>query len=585
MLRVCPPALLWCWLVVGCVDLELPPQLQAIGLADAGPPGAPAGADASYGSTHDLGASVAADALLGNGRPCAADGQCDSGQCVQGRCCDQRCAGPCLTCNLAGKEGTCTPVPAGEDPQSDCPQDPASSCGRDGTCDGRGQCRRYPTGTECEPGGCAGSTESAAGTCDAVGRCMRGASRSCAPNMCKDGSCAAACTVTADCQGGFFCDQGRCALRKAAGATCGQDGQCASGFCVDGVCCGSRCSEVCYACNLAGSPGVCTAVPAGNDPRAACAAEPAAGCGRDGACDGRGSCRLHAAGTMCAPRSCSGVMRRGEGTCNGIGTCASGATSDCSPYTCGGAEAACLTSCSSTAQCAPGNVCQGGQCVKPAPDLALYWKFDEPGGATTASDSSGRGRDGSYTGARGTPAASTSVPPVSFPNPASRAFTRANRHAVVLPGAPSDLRPSGAVTISVWFRATSSDLIGSDVVGLGSDYFLRIKTGEIEWVKRVSPVSPVFAVCQFTSTAHLDGQWHHFAGVNGAGGLKGYLDGTERCTLADTRPIIYEGTDVIVGRNGNDHPDFDFEGNIDDVRIYTRALGAAEVRSLAGGAP
>ena len=48
--------------------------------------------------------------------------------------------------------------------------------------------------------------------------------------------------------------------------------------------------------------------------------------------------------------------------------------------------------------------------------------------------------------------------------------------------------------------------------------------------------------------------------------------------------MIYDqGPDLYVGRHGTDDPDWDFGGNIDDVRIYTRALPPAEVAALAGG--
>ena len=60
------------------------------------------------------------------GRECGSNG-CDYGDC--GEC------GPCLQC--AG-DGTCEPVPAGDDPYDDCEEDSEESCGLDGECDGDG---------------------------------------------------------------------------------------------------------------------------------------------------------------------------------------------------------------------------------------------------------------------------------------------------------------------------------------------------------------------------------------------------------------------------------------------------------------
>lgn len=53
---------------------------------------------------------------------------------------------------------------------------------------------------------------------------------------------------------------------------CDESGDCVSGLCVDGVCCSSTCGGSCQACNLAGSEGSCTSIPAGTDPDLECGA-------------------------------------------------------------------------------------------------------------------------------------------------------------------------------------------------------------------------------------------------------------------------------------------------------------------------
>ena len=46
--------------------------------------------------------------------------------------------------------------------------------------------------------------------------------------------------------------------------------------------------------------------------------------------------------------------------------------------------------------------------------------------------------------------------------------------------------------------------------------------------------------------------------------------------------MLYDrGADLSVGRHGDGQDDFDFDGNIDDVRIYTRALPPARIAQLA----
>ena len=82
-----------------------------------------------------------------------------SGQCVDGVCCASACPGACQACNVEGAAGTCMPVPAGQDPDNECAEDPPAGCQRDGACDGSGGCRLYPAGVECQPGRCEGATE------------------------------------------------------------------------------------------------------------------------------------------------------------------------------------------------------------------------------------------------------------------------------------------------------------------------------------------------------------------------------------------------------------------------------------------
>jgi hypothetical protein len=94
-----------------------------------------------------------------NGQACAAGSECSSGNCADKVCCDLACTGLCRSCLMAqtGKpDGTCANVSAGVK-DARCTVEAASTCGRDGTCDGAGHCRNYPNGTRCATQCCAGS--------------------------------------------------------------------------------------------------------------------------------------------------------------------------------------------------------------------------------------------------------------------------------------------------------------------------------------------------------------------------------------------------------------------------------------------
>ncbi len=519
----------------------------------------------------DAGPTGAAGSVLG--AICGAGVECASGFCVDGICCAEACASPCQSCGQVDSPGRCVPVPTGQDPDNDCAFEPAAMCGLDGTCDGQGACRRHVLGTECAPGGCAGASELAARVCDGNGVCQPAQARSCAPAVCRQGSCAARCASGADCQNGFFCDGGMCRLRRPLGQACGASGQCASGACVDGVCCNGACTERCSACNLPGSVGRCAAVPTGQDPAAECAAQDRATCGRDGACNGAGACRLQAAGTECAAATCSGQTATSARQCNGRGQCGAPArTETCGAFACAGAT--CARACEGAQGCADGFTCNGTVCAEDG--LVLYWKLDEAGGAT-ALDASGNGFDGTYLEAPSRPSPSAPVDPaLRFANPRSRAFSGAEQQGIVLASMPAPLRPTEELTLSVWYRSTAVDTGGGgELISLGNNTLVRVRTDDIDVSKRVpnGDAPGAYARCFGAAPGHLDGNWHHLAAVIDATTVTVYFDGNQVCQLMNVQPMLYDrGADLSVGRHADGQDDFDFDGNIDEVRIYARAL-------------
>jgi len=78
-----------------------------------------------------------------------------------------------------------------------------------------------------------------------------------------------------------------------------------------------------------------------------------------------------------------------------------------------------------------------------------------------------------------------------------------------------------------------------------------------------------------------DGTWHHVAIVRegtGTDELKFYLDGTAVGTATHSDSISNANTLYIGATRWNDEV---FNGELDDVRLYTRALTSAEVQCLA----
>ena len=384
------------------------------------------------------------------------------------------------------------------------------------------------------------------------------------------------CSADSGCPSGTVCIGGVC--KKSDGGTCATDSDCASGFCAGGVCTPSN-------NNCGGSGLVCA-------PNQVCIG---------GACktNNGGACAMN--GDCLSGLCWGGVCKKPDGAaCQMSGECASGlcAGGVCTASGCGAMGVVCAPgsicvagnckktdggACVMNGECASG-LCLGGTCsTGPSPGPALQWKFDESMGSI-ALDASGHGRDGTYLGAT----ASTVVPAAgSAANPFSRLFARATQQAVKLAATPVALKPANTLTLSAWYRATSVDTSGAELISAGDNYVLRLRATQIEFDKRITGSSGTgtYATCPFGITTHLDGTWHHLAAVSGPTGMKVYLDGVEKCTNAHNEDLLYDrGQDFWVGRHGNGSTAWDFEGNIDDVRVYGRALTAAEIGVLAAAA-
>lgn len=305
-----------------------------------------------------------------NGTTCSISAQCMSGFCVDGVCCDTACTSTCQACTAAkkgaGANGVCGPIAVDTDPDNECTDQGAMSCGTNGSCNGAAACKVYPSGTSCGST-CMGSSVQPR-TCDGAGTCMTsGMPTSCAPYNCSNGTCNTTCATGADCASGFSCVGGMCVGLLGNGAQCAANPDCQSGFCVDGVCCNTACTSTCQACSAskkgAGADGTCGPISTGLDPDNDCAQDAMTTCGRTGQCNGAGACQLYASGTACGSPVCQGTILKAQ-TCDGLGMCLpSTMGQDCAPYAC--TNGACQGACTMNADCASGNVCVMAQCVPP----------------------------------------------------------------------------------------------------------------------------------------------------------------------------------------------------------------------------
>jgi PA14 domain len=294
------------------------------------------------------------------GQACQGAGDCQSGFCVDNMCCNEGCAGLCKSCARSDTPGYCMPAEAGTDVRDQCPDDGAQSCQRKGVCDGAGACQRYAAGDICRGASCDINFLTPVSRCNDEGVCVQAARQDCKPFNCSTQDravvCLTTCTEDRFCVSPNTCDNGKCGALPL-GIKCKTASECASGFCESEVCCEKECRGVCQSCNVPGSAGTCTSVPAGGpDPTKTCAITDVTMCGTDGTCDGSGACRLYKVATACGLASCTTATLKSAPTCDGKGHCQAPAATTCGGYTCM-SPMACRTACAVDVDCAAPAVC------------------------------------------------------------------------------------------------------------------------------------------------------------------------------------------------------------------------------------
>ena len=283
----------------------------------------------------------------GHCRLICAGATCTTEHCADGQCCKSACKEVCRACNVTGKEGTCSDLPAAsQDPF------PAGNCTGTQACDGKGSCKKASGQA------CAGSGECATGFCVDTFCCETACAGVCL--SCSVSGNHGACTNipagqqdthgTTPCIGTQACD-GTGVCKKASGQACALPGECATGFCADAVCCAAACTDTCMSCALPASLGTCAYTPAGQaDP---VAATPCAGVE---VCDGQGTCKKANGQACTTPGQCS------SGFCANGYCCDAACTATGKSCAVPGSLGKCV-SVPNGQPCATGSQCGSGNCV------------------------------------------------------------------------------------------------------------------------------------------------------------------------------------------------------------------------------
>ncbi|MHC4431662.1 MAG: LamG-like jellyroll fold domain-containing protein [Planctomycetota bacterium] len=204
------------------------------------------------------------------------------------------------------------------------------------------------------------------------------------------------------------------------------------------------------------------------------------------------------------------------------------------------------------------------------PALVGWWTFDEGSGGV-AHDASGNGNDGTLNGpVEWTPDGKIGGA-LSFNGPYN--FVQVQSSA--------SLNMTDAITIAVWMYPswTGNNRILQKSSGGGDNQYRLIK----EWGDHTKFHLPGVGELYPQETLPPGGEWTHLAATYDGSSMKLYFDGVVVAEMAASGEMSTSDGTLCIGNKHETAPAGDeFNGILDDVRIYNRALSQSEIKKLGG---
>ncbi len=237
----------------------------------------------------------------------------------------------------------------------------------------------------------------------------------------------------------------------------------------------------------------------------------------------------------------------------------------------------------------------------------LYWRFEETGTATTAADSSGNTRTGTYT-PNGNAANFTRLTTGALvTDTPDNAVALASANACINTTSTTAITAQNTLTEIIWFRSTAGYTAGGKLIGFenprtgvgvaGSggtyDRMLYMDGNGRIWMGVYTTAANVIS----SGTGLNDGAWHMAVGTLGAAGMHLYIDGVQvaqnaavtngEATTGWWRVGCGNLSGWAAGWTGANPPpasttasNYVFQGSVDEATIFTTQLTAAQVAYL-----
>jgi hypothetical protein len=216
----------------------------------------------------------------------------------------------------------------------------------------------------------------------------------------------------------------------------------------------------------------------------------------------------------------------------------------------------------------------GGGKMDVTAGLVAHWKLDESSG-TSAADSFGNNDGTLQNNPAWLPTGGKANGGLSFDS----------TNYVSVPSSASLSIGGSAISFGAWYYHTAP--VDGFIMGkIVSDftYALSVEQGSEQFLIRLK-TSGGDNLLYFPAsvTNGLDGYigtWIHFFATYDGTTLRGYINGVELANMSATGNINSNSDDFAIGARGGDGSWLRFNSIIDDVRVYDRALSAAEVYTL-----
>jgi len=206
------------------------------------------------------------------------------------------------------------------------------------------------------------------------------------------------------------------------------------------------------------------------------------------------------------------------------------------------------------------------------PDLVGYWKFDETSG-TTAQDATGNGNDGTLNG-----------DPQWVAGMLGGALEFDGEGDYVDIGNDPIFNITGQITVACWIKVSQFTDSWQAIFTMGDDSWRlqrQTTTDNLCWA--CTGVTGTPGDWWLYGDVNVnDGEWHHTAGVYDGSKYYLYVDGELDAFKDTSGTMSISSYPVMIGANAQ-QSGREFEGIIDDVRVYKRALTDTEILGVMAG--